>query len=99
MLHFVFALPSNPEDYAMIKSLTKLVFYYIDHVKDLKLTPKEKSKAIERRRELDKEQRKQAMAERQEQLQKKKYQEATPEQLERMKQKELRKRQNARVKV
>lgn len=82
-----------------MKLLIKLVFYFIDSVKDVKLTPKQKEAAIAKRYDMDKEQRKQAMEERQEQLQKKKYEEATPEQLEKYKKKEKKKRLNARVKV
>lgn len=76
-----------------------MTFFIIDKIKDFKLNPSQKKKASERRYDLTKAERKQALEEKQEELQRKKYENATPEQIEKWKKKELKKRANAKIKV
>lgn len=95
---FVYVLPSQ-DKISELMTLFKMTLYIIDRIKDFKLNPSQKKKASERRFNLTKEERKQALEEKQEELQRKKYENATPEQIEKWKKKELKKRTNAKIKI
>lgn len=91
---FVYALPTK-DRFNDLMTIFKMTFFIIDRIKDFKLNPSQKKKASERRFDLTKEERKQAIEEKKEELQRKKYENATPEQIEKWKKKELKKRANA----